>query len=375
MSVYSSQDDLRYTIALMNMSGIGSIYARYLIAEFGSASAVFEAEPSVLAHLPRIGTCILEQRNNPELLQRAEEEIQFVEEHHIQTLIYGQPGYPKRLLDCPDAPTLLYYLGNADLDSQHIVSIVGTRSCTQYGRDSVSALVSDLKQQIPNLVVVSGLALGIDVSAHHAALEQQVPTVGVVAHGLDRIYPATHRQVAKKMVAQGGGIITEYPSKTEIARGNFLARNRIIAGLCDAIVIAESKDKGGALVTANIAHTYNKDVFAFPGRIGDNRSQGCNRLIKQNRAALITSGSDLIEMMGWTTSHNSKSPLQHEILFPDTSELGKKILDALLEHGDMRISEIAHIIQEQLANVAEEILTLELQDRVRSHRGGIYQLK
>lgn len=225
------ENQLRYTIALMGIKGVGSILARHLIEAFGSAQAVLEADETALRQIPRIGQAIIEQRRDPRLLQRADAEMQFMHAHHIQPLFYGQSlqqdtlPYPHRLSECQDAPTLLFKLGSANLESKHIVSIVGTRSCSQYGRDMVNRLVGELKEALPDLVIVSGLALGIDVSAHKAALEHGVPTVGVVAHGLDRIYPYIHKGIAREMVQQGGAIVTEYTTGTEPERCNCLIFN------------------------------------------------------------------------------------------------------------------------------------------------------
>lgn len=376
------EEELRYTIALMGIKGVGSIVAHHLIEAFGSAKAVLEADKATLANFPRIGSAILEQRKDPNLFSRADLEIRFMEEHHIQTLLHHHEQepfgpYPHRLNECPDAPTLLFKLGQANLDSKHIVGIVGTRSCSQYGRDMVSRFVAELKEALPDLVIVSGLALGIDVSAHKAALENGVPTVGVVAHGLDRVYPYIHRSVAREMVQQGGAIVTEYVTGTEPERGNFLSRNRIIAGLSDAVIVAESKDKGGSLVTASIALDYNREVFAFPGRVGDTRSEGCNRLIRLNRAGLITCAQDFIEAMNWDTSHCHKKSIQHSIPFEEEnlSHNARLILDALRDRGDLLLSQLSDATGLDHSTLYEELLDLEMDSKIRSTPGGLYQLR
>lgn len=218
-------EDLRYIIALLGIKGIGSAITRHLIDEFGSAKAVFEADAALLANMQGIGNLLISQRENKELFAKADSELDFIQSHNIKAYIYGQKGYPQRLLDCQDAPALLFYLGNADLDNRHIISIVGTRNATQYGRDNVANLVNGIKEAIPDVLIVSGLALGIDISAHKAALEAQLPTVGVVAHGLDRIYPSNHRSIAKQMIAQGGGLLSEYTSGIDPERCNYLIFN------------------------------------------------------------------------------------------------------------------------------------------------------
>lgn len=368
-------EDLGYIIALLSIKGVGSAIARHLIQEFGSAKAVFEADSELLRSIPRVGDSICEERNSKVLLYDADREIEFITKHHVKTLIYGQDGYPSRLLDCPDAPALLFYLGEADLENKHIISIVGTRNATQYGVDNVKKLVEGIKEAIPDALIVSGLALGIDVSAHKAALTSGLPTIGVVAHGLGTIYPSAHRNIAKQMIAEGGGLITEYASNIEPERGNFLARNRIIAGLSDAVVVAESKEKGGSLVTAAIALDYDRDVFAFPGRVNDEKSKGCNKLIRANRAALITNSADLIDAMRWNTG-SIHTGIQQSIPFVDDglSDTGRLIIDALGNLGDLRLSQLSDATHIEHSVLLEELLDLEITGRIRSIPGGVYQL-
>lgn len=370
------EEELKYTMALMNMRGIGSAIARHLIEAFGSAKEAYEADDQLLLNMPRIGQLLIDQRTDPTHLDKAKSELDFIEEHHIKTLIYGHEGYPTHLLDCPDAPSLLFYLGNANLESKHILSIVGTRNCTQYGRDMVNRLVCELKQALPDLLIISGLALGIDVSAHKAALQYQVPTVGVVAHGLDRIYPASHRSIASQMVQTGGGLITEYTTGTEPEKGHFLARNRIIAGLSDCILVAESRDTGGSLVTASIGLDYGRDIFAFPGRINDDRSKGCNRLIRLSRAGLITDAEDLLESMNWGSGAKQPHPIQQTIQFEEDhlSPLGHQIMDLLQDQGDLRLNQICDLLPfANRANLIEELLDLEMNEKIRNCPGGTYQ--
>ncbi len=374
--VFSSErDDLLYLIALMNIRGIGSIYARHLVEQFGSARAVFEADRTMLSKIARIGQALVENLGRRELLDRAQEELDFIAAHHICPLVYGAADYPKRLLDCSDAPALLFYRGADHFESRHVIGIVGTRSCTQYGREAVREFVENLASMVPDIVIVSGLALGIDVAAHKAALGARIPTVGVLAHGLDRIYPAVHRDIAKQMLASEGGILTEYPSGTEPERGNFLARNRIIAGLVDAVVVAESSDKGGALVTASIANSYNREVYAFPGRISDRSSRGCNRLIRQNKAALITSAADFVEMMNWETASSQPGEVQQQLCFEEDASLRGKILHILREKGSAHISVISQVTGFPVSLLAEELLNLEIEGAIRVCPGGIYELR
>ncbi len=364
-------------LSLLSIRGVGSIRARHLIEAFGSAEAVLDASDSELLQAGNIGQIVIEGRHNPMLRSNAEREIKFIEQNHIRPLIYGQEGYPKRLLDCPDAPSLLFQLGDTPLDEKHIVSIVGTRRCTQYGRDIVQRFVQDLHEAVPDVIIVSGLALGIDVESHRAALSNNARTIGVVAHGLDRIYPSQHRNVAREIIQNHGSILTEYTSGTEPERGNFLARNRIIAGLSDALIVAESQATGGSLVSAAIALDYNREVFAFPGRVGDSRSEGCNRLIRLNRAGLITCAQDFIEAMNWNASNPQKKSIQHSIPFEEEnlSSNARLILDALRDRGDMPLIQLADTTRLDHTTLYEELLDLEMEGKVRSTPGGLYQLK
>lgn len=366
-------------LALTSIPGIGSIRARHLIQAFGSAQAVLDAPAELLLQAGAVGQRVLEGRNNHKLIERAKHEIEFMEAHHIRPLVYGEEGYPQRLLECPDAPTHLFQLGNTSLDAKHIVGIVGTRQCSQYGRENVQRFVSDLHEALPDVIVVSGLALGIDVEAHRASLQSDVATVGVVAHGLDRIYPYQHRDVARQMVQQGGSIVTEYLTGTQPERGNFLARNRIIAGLCDAVLVAESKDKGGSLVTASIATDYGRDVFAFPGRVTDDRSNGCNRLIRLNRAGLITSAQDFLESMGWTAgARQAPQGIQQSLNFEEDhlSLLGRQMIDILRDRGDLRLSQLVELLPNtERAVIQEELLELEMNGRIRVTPVGYYQIR
>lgn len=378
-----TDEELRYTLALVSIKGIGSMKARHLIEALGSAESVMKCDTSTLRQAGSIGEMVINGRNQG-ALEKADQELQFINDHHIKVMKYGEEGYPQRLLECPDAPTLLFYLGNANLDSKHIVSIIGTRACTQYGRDNVDRFVYDLKQALPDAIIVSGLAIGVDIAGHRAALQHGLKTVAVVAHGLDRIYPTNHRSEARQIIEQGGGIITEYLSGTEPIAGNFLARNRIIAGLSDAILVAESREKGGSLVTANIGFDYNRDIFAFPGRIGDDRSKGCNNLIRRNKASLITCAQDLIELMDWDAD---TKPKQLTIDFGDsdynegngTTEMldatARRIMNTLQQYGDMRSSQICDRTGEEALVVTEKLFDLEMAGLIRSMPGGVYRLK
>ena len=365
-------DELDYLVALTQMKGIGSIRAKQLIDYFGSAKAVFEADANTLM-LTHAGEVLLPQIDNPKVLANAHNERLWAESKHIRLIAMQDDDYPSRLKDVPDAPALLYYLGNASLNASHAVSIVGTRSATQYGCDRVRELVRDLCQALPDTLIISGLAMGIDVAAHNAALEMHVPTVGVLAHGLDTIYPIQHRNVAKAMVQQHGGLITEYPTRTEPVRGNFLARNRIIAALSDVVVVAESKERGGALVTARIANSYSREVTAFPGRITDEKSKGCNALIRNNQACLITDAADLMKQMQWEPGTLPFMRDNSEPEIPNLSPIGHQVVNLIHDRGALKAEQISEILGIERFLLSDELLQMELDGIIHTLPGDLIE--
>lgn len=294
--------------------------ALQLLEHYGSAYAVWQHT---------------DEADMPAVLQRAERELEFIDHHQIQMLWCGDAAYPFRLRECPDRPIVLYSKGDIRFEDTRVVSVVGTRVATDRGKEQTRQLVLELAKQIPNIVIVSGLAYGIDVAAHRAAIEAGVSTVIVPAHGLDRIYPSLHRPVAVQAL-ENGGILTEYPTGTNPDAFNFVARNRIIAGLSDAVVVVESKRKGGSLITAQMACDYNRELFAFPGRPSDENSIGCNLLIRTQKAQLIQSADDLIYSMQWETRRTKKQSVQSEItdLFGTLSSTQRIIIDKLHEQED-----------------------------------------
>jgi len=307
--------------------------------------------------------------------QRAERELEFIDRHRIQMLWCGDTQYPFRLRESPDRPLVLYSKGNIHFEDTKVVPVVGTRVATDRGKEQTRQLVLDLAKQIPNVIIVSGLAYGIDIAAHHAAIEAGVPTVIVPAHGLDRIYPPLHRPVAVEAL-ENGGILTEYPSGTKPDAFNFVARNRIIAGLADAVVVAESKQKGGSLITAQMACDYNRDLFAFPGRPTDESAQGCNMLIRNQKAQLIQSADDLIYSMQWETATAKKQPVQTEIsdLFGTLSPTQCTLIDKLHEQEDgMHINMVVLETQIPYSQASADLMLLEMQGFVKSLPGGIYR--
>lgn len=364
-------NNLLYKVGLSFLKGVGDITARNLVSYCGGAEAVFNASKAKLDKVPGIGekfsTQIIE--STTEALQKAEAELKFIEKHKIQVLFYTDKNFPQRLLHCYDAPFMLYYLGNADLNSTKIISIVGTRKATDYGKSVCEKLIETLAPY--NVLVVSGLAYGIDIYAHKKCVEVGLPTIGVLAHGLDILYPAQHKSVAKQMVTNGG-LLTDFPSKTKFVPGNFPARNRIVAGISDATIVIETKTKGGSVITAELADSYNKDVFAIPGNIDKPYSQGCNFLIKTNKAAMLDDVEELPEILGWKNKTVAK-PKQHELLI-DLTETEKQVFDLLKTTGEMRIDEI--VLQSQLSSseVASNLLNLEFKGAVKSLPGKVYRV-
>jgi DNA processing protein len=367
-----SSSCLQYEIALSLFPGIGSVNARRLVAYLGSLNAVFETSSKSLKDIPGIGSglikTLVEQRDI--ILKQAEKEIGFIQKYGIKTFFYLDKDFPRRLAQCDDAPVILFQKGIADLNFPKIISVVGTRNATDYGRQLTEDLISGLSAAGIKVMVVSGLAFGIDVTAHKSALKHNLPTLGVVGHGLDKIYPSVHSNLAREMVAEGGGILSDFPSGSKIDPGNFPRRNRIVAGLSDCTIVVESGEKGGALVTADISNSYNRDVFAFPGRTDDQFSKGCNDLIKHNKAALIESANDLIEYMGWETN---AIPRQ-QVLLIDLTDEERKVIE-LLRSGEVITTDIAAIAMNMnVQTINSLMLNLEFKGVLRSLPGNRFKL-
>lgn len=361
---------LLHQIALSCMPGVGPVLARNLISYCGSAEEVFKAKSKQLSHIPGIGPKTLELIKNHSAFKRAEQELKFIEKYKIKALFLTDDEYPKRLRNCFDAPVLLYFKGNADLNTGKVISIVGTRNATEYGKEICKSLLSDL--MVHNPLIVSGLAYGIDGAAHKEALKNTIPTVGIMAHGLDRIYPAQHRSMAEKMLSCGG-LLTEFMSETIPDRENFPKRNRIIAGMADVTIVVEAGIKGGALITAELANSYNRDVFAYPGRITDEYSSGCNHLIKTNRANLISRVADLEYILGWTETKNIAAKPQLSLLI-NLSEDEQLIADVLLSKGNVAVDDLAMLTGFQHSKLSVTILGMEMQGTVISLPGKVYKL-
>lgn len=368
-------DKLIYQIGLTMINGVGDILARHLLQTLGDAEAVFAEKRQLLERVPGIGSTIAAEIKRPEVLLRAEKELAFIEKNNISCFFLTDTDYPARLRECPDAPVLFYFKGNANLDAARIISIVGTRNATDYGRELTESLLKDLAGSIPDLLVVSGLAYGIDICAHRSALRNQLPTVAVLAHGLDRIYPATHRSTAVEML-QSGGLLTDFPSGTDPDRPNFLCRNRIIAGLSDCTIVVESAEKGGSLVTADIAFSYGRDVYSFPGRVNDSRSKGCNTLIRQNKAALITSADDLLAALCWDVQP-SATPVQTELFFSDTDSSASEqnpVLAVMKKQKEVHINDLALLLDMPVQQLSTLLFELEINGKIKALPGNLYKL-
>lgn len=366
------KNDLLYQIGLTMINGIGAILARHLVETVGNAEAVFKENERLLEKVPGIGSKLISEIRNPEVLKKAEQEVAFIEKHAIQSFFIKDENYPRRLLECPDAPVLFYYKGQADLNASRIISIVGTRKATSYGRGLTESLVHELSAIDPGLLIVSGLAYGIDIQAHRSALDAGLPTVAVLAHGLDQIYPPLHRDTARNMLDRGG-LLSDYPSHTIPDKPNFVKRNRIVAGLSDVTVVVESAERGGSLITADIAFSYGRDVLTFPGRTTDYYSRGCNALIRFNKAGLITSAEDLVKAMCWEEQPKAKMPeLQTRFSFTEDDVIAR-VIHVLKERKEIQINEISRITELPVYELSSILLELEMEDLIRILPGGKYK--
>jgi len=367
------KDPLLYKIAISLLPGIGGVLARNLIAYIGSIEGVFKEKFNALLNVPGIGEKNARKISNPEILKKAEEEIRFIDQNNIRVYFYTDKGYPRRLLQCPDAPVLIYVKGDINLDFDKVISIVGTRNATDYGKETCNNLVRSLSERNHRVLIVSGLAYGIDIQAHKSALQVNLPTVGVLGHGLDLLYPSLHADIARKM-QENGGLVSDFPSKTKIEPPNFIRRNRIIAGLADATIVVESGEKGGALVTADIAFSYNRDVFAVPGRVNNFWSKGCNKLIRNNGASLIESVADLEYFMGWEKNDHQADAFQKQ-LFPGLEPDEKIICDVLNRNNPVFIDQVCAQTKLPVSKVSSLLLNLEFKGVVTALPGKMYKMK
>ena len=362
-------DELKYKIGIGLIPGIGDILAKKLISYCGGVEAVFSEKKGALMKIPNVGETLAASITGQDVLRKAEKEVDYIVKHHIKYSFYLDDDYPARLKNCTDSPVIFFYKGDVDFGHPKIMSIVGTRQVTQYGKDICNKLVDELCQRNHHPIIVSGLAYGVDICAHKAALRNGLPTIAVLGHGLAQIYPAAHTATAREIVGKGA-LLTEFLSDSGIDRNNFVRRNRLIAGLSDMTIVVESYIRGGALITADIANSYNRDVFAFPGRLTDAASAGCNWLIKTNKANLLQSVADIEYLMGW--DNKPKEPVQRE-LFPELSPEEETILRILKETGECPIDNLGFTLQMPVSKVSILLLNLELAGLVHSLPGKVYK--
>jgi len=364
-----SSKNLLYNIGISLIGNVGDIIAKKLIAYCGGSEAVFKESKWKLLKIPDVGNTVATAIASQNVLARAEEEIEFIEKHKLNALFYLDDDYPTRLKHCDDGPIMLYTKGNMDLNAKRTVSIVGTRNATDYGKGMCNEIVEGLAAL--DVLVVSGLAYGIDICAHKASVNNNMQTVAVVAHGHDRIYPGSHRSTVEKMY-KNGGMVTEFISNTIPDRENFPKRNRIIAGLSDAVIVIESAKRGGALITAEIGNSYNRDVFAVPGMLGAKYSEGCNWLIKVNKGALIEGVKDLEYIMGWNPPDSKKKPVQKKIFVE--LEPNERVLIEIIRRGSIGIDMLSLESKMSTSMVSALLLNLEFSGVVKCKPGKVYQM-
>lgn len=362
--------DLLYKIALTKIPKVGAITAKNLISYSGGAEAVFKASKKALLKIPGIGEHIAQEILNQDVLHDAEKEVEFVFEHNIRPIFYLDKDYPERLKHYHDCPLLLFYKGKSNLNYHRIIGIVGTRKPTQYGISMCEEIVSELTPFQP--IILSGLAYGIDVTAHQKSLEMGLETIGVLGHGLSRIYPAQHKKVAMEMMEKGG-IMTEFASHVRPDAQNFPMRNRIVAGLCDALIVVETAEKGGSMITAKMAGTYHKPVFAMPGRVKDKMAKGCNFLIKNGKARLLENAEDIRSILNWNTGKEEIQDRQTKLFVPLTDE-EKAIIDLLQEEDEAGIDKLTFNTKIDHTKIASILLEMEFKGLIRMIPGKRYIL-
>ena len=363
--------ELKYTIALQQLKGVGNNSVKKLIELFGSPQTAFKAATHELIQKGGISAKYIQQWDRTEAEDNAIYEMERIEKHRLKAISIASPDYPFKLMNCGDAPAVLYYLGNIDFKGYRFVSIVGTRKATNYGLDLCKTFIKELKTIYPKIIIVSGMAAGVDTCAHKAAVENDIPTLAVLGHGLDTIYPASNRDLAQRII-KNGALLTEFSYESRIIPENFARRNRIVAGLADATIVVESALKGGSLITADLALNYNRDVFAFPGRAGDTRSAGCNYLIKNNIGGLIESAADFVKAMQWDESPKEKA-VQKE-LFVQLSPDEEKVYSYLKNKDEAFVDLIAKECGYTMAKLSSLLLSLEFSGLVKSLPGKMYRI-
>lgn len=364
-------EELQYQIAITMFQGVGSKNIERLLEYYGSARSFYE-DKSVIQDFR---TMNINSSTKEDTLKKAEKEINFCVRNGVRILLKDDIDYPERLRYCPDAPHVLYCKGNTDFNTVKTLSVVGTRRASAYGRNMCKKIIDDLKELGHDILIVSGLAYGIDISAHKAALDNNLKTVGVVAHPLNTLYPASHKNTATKMISQGGAIISDFPTFVATEPQNFLKRNRIIAGISDATLVVESASKGGALITATLANSYSRDVYAVPGKTNDKYSKGCNHLIKTNMASLVECAEDIEYFTGWEKQKVAKEKIIKPSLFPEISGDEEKVYNIIEENDKITINNLANISKINLAQLSVILLGLEIKNIILSLPGNRYTLK
>ena len=363
-----NDQELFYLLALQAVDGVGDIIAKKLLMHFGSAEAVFKAKTTQLAAIEGIGTILLKNLKDQSVFAKAERELQFIASRQLTVTSYQDTKYPERLKHCFDSPLVLFSSGNIDLQNQKTISIVGTRQITSYGLEFCRKFMEELAPMNP--VIVSGFAYGVDIAVHQLAMENNLQTIGIVAHGLNQIYPKSHKKYVAKM-EENGGFMTEFWSSSNPDKENFVRRNRIVAGMTEATIVIESAERGGSLITANLANDYNRDVFAVPGRVSDKYSQGCNTLIKTQKANVLTSASDLIYMLNWDIEKEVKSIQKQLFVALDDDE--QKIYDYLLQSGKELLDVIALRCDFPIYKISGILLNMELKGVIRPLPGKLFE--
>ncbi len=363
------EKELFYVLALQKAKGIGSINAKRLIKHFGSAEAVFLEKKAVLERVDGVGTYTTQFRDDTALLKKAEKELAYIQKYNISYTGFFEKNYPEKLKHCIDGPLLLFQEGTIHFEKQPVISIVGTRKMTSYGQNFIDTLVADITQYNP--IIVSGFAYGVDIAAHKAAIKNKLQTIAVLAHGIDKIYPKSHKKYMNQ-VLENGGFYTEHWHDEESLREHFLQRNRIVAGLSEATIIIESAAKGGSLVTASIANSYNREVFAVPGRITDTYSQGCNNLIRTNKAALLNSAADLVYLLNWDQNKKNHRVIQPQ-LFVDLEGEQKVVYEYLVTNGKKMLDSLSLEIKIPIYKLSGILVQLELQGLIRPLPGKYFE--
>lgn len=363
------EEELLYILALQRVKGVGDINAKKLISHCGSAKNVLKEKRTSLEKINGIGSFTIKHLFDSENLKEAEKELQYIQKNNIETCYFEDKNYPEKLKHCIDAPLLLFSEGNIQFENQPIISIVGTRKITSYGRDFCEKLIADLATHNP--IIVSGFAYGVDICAHRAAMKNNLQTIGVLAHGFEEVYPKSHKKYILEMNKKGG-FLTDFWHNDELQRENFLKRNRIVAGMSEATIIIESAEKGGSLVTADIANSYSRDVFAVPGRSTDSMSRGCNDLIKRNKAAILTSADDLVEMLNWDVASKKEKIIQKQ-LFVELNEIEQVVYDFLFDNGKQLLDVISLNCNLPIHQTTTVLFNLEMKGVVKPLPGKLFE--